>query len=96
MSKGSPVVPVRIPAELLAVIDATVSRVNVKTRGEPYTRSSWILAAIRDRLAHMERAKKPRRRAAGPARSEGFRNESNGARPGAVGRDAGNEREGEG
>ena len=61
MSKGSPIIPVRIPAELLAAVDAAIARTSLKRREGPWTRSAWILQALRDKLAHMERAARPKR-----------------------------------
>lgn len=48
--------PVRIPAELLGLVDAAVSR-SVQTRKDgPWTRSSFILAAIEEKLKKMARS----------------------------------------
>lgn len=55
-SKGSRVVPVRIPQALLEKIDAAVTRSVEGKKGEPWTRSSFIVAAVMDKLAHMERS----------------------------------------
>lgn len=45
MSKGSPIVPIRIPAKLLASIDAKVIG-TAKIKGVYHTRSAFIIAAI--------------------------------------------------
>ena len=56
MGKGSQVVPVRIPAELLGLVDAAVARSVDTRRDGPWTRSSFILAAISEKLAKMARS----------------------------------------
>lgn len=58
MSQGSPIVPIRIPPLQLAAIDAAIASANKSTKGEPYTRSSWILFAIQDKMEHLARGKK--------------------------------------
>jgi hypothetical protein len=56
MSKGSQIVPVRIPAELLGLVDDAVAR-SVHTRKDgPWTRSSFIIAAIEEKLAKKARS----------------------------------------
>lgn len=56
MSRGSQIVPVRIPAELLGLVDDTVAR-SVHTRKDgPWTRSSFIVKAIEDCLRKMARS----------------------------------------
>jgi hypothetical protein len=57
-AKGSPVIPVRVPNELLALVDAAVAR--TLDQASPTTRSGWIIKAIEDRLAKQARsAKRP-------------------------------------
>jgi metal-responsive CopG/Arc/MetJ family transcriptional regulator len=54
--KGSHIVPVRVPAELQAALDEVIAR-SVDSRPEgPWTRSSFIIKAIQDKLRHMARA----------------------------------------
>jgi hypothetical protein len=56
MSKGSQVVPVRIPAELLELVDQAVAR-SVDTRiAGPWNRSSFIIRAIEEKVAKMARS----------------------------------------
>jgi hypothetical protein len=56
MSHGSPLVSVRIPEELLELVDRAVAR-SVDTRKDgPWTRSSFILAAIEEKLKKMARS----------------------------------------
>jgi hypothetical protein len=63
MSKGSPIVPIRFAdAELLAQIDAAVDSSVINRKDEPWTRTSFILSAVREKLAHMERARKSRKK----------------------------------
>lgn len=62
MSKGSPIVPLRIPAELLAAIDADVERSIQCDQHPRSTRTAWILSAVLEVLRHRERAKKSRGR----------------------------------
>lgn len=63
--KGNPYVPLRIDAELLAWIDEQVKR-SQETSDEPYDRSSFIRACIRERRAKHIRARESetRKRAA--------------------------------
>jgi hypothetical protein len=58
MSKGSPIIPVRIPVELLAELDAKIDTVNDRRKDEPYRRSSFIIAAIREKLDKYKRGNK--------------------------------------
>lgn len=57
MSKGSPVLRVRIPPALLAEIDRIIARTADSRPDGPWTRSSFILYALRERLSHMERSR---------------------------------------
>jgi len=51
MSKGSPVIPLLIPKDLLAEINATIARMNTQVPDDPWTRSGFIVAAIWEKLA---------------------------------------------
>lgn len=62
MSKGSPVIPCRFPADLLAQVDQTIRRSQDTRAGEPWNRTTFILQAVRDKLNHMERSRRPRKR----------------------------------
>ena len=53
---GSPVVPVRIPAELLELVDQAVARSAATRRDGPWTRSSFIVAAVEEKLEKMARS----------------------------------------
>jgi hypothetical protein len=56
MSKGSKIVGVRIPAELLGLMDEVIARSVDTRRDGPWTRSSFILKAIEEKLAKMARS----------------------------------------
>jgi hypothetical protein len=55
MSKGSPIIRVRVPAALLAQVEAKVER-SQDSKDEPYTLSSWIISAIREKLYKNKRS----------------------------------------
>jgi metal-responsive CopG/Arc/MetJ family transcriptional regulator len=56
MVKGSPVLSVRIPAELLDLMDQAIAR-SADTRKEgPWTRSSFIVRATEEKLEKMARS----------------------------------------
>lgn len=67
MSKGSPIIPIRINQIDLDRINAAIAQVNKRRRFAPYTRSSWIMSAIQDKLAHMTRGQKARSKKTGQA-----------------------------
>jgi len=71
VAKGSPIIPVRIPADLLGAIDRQIESRNAVAHGEPWTRSAFIVAALREKLAKMERSRSGRRRAAAEDRERG-------------------------
>jgi hypothetical protein len=56
MSRGSPVVPVRFPTELLDLLDKAVARSVYTRRDGPWTRSSFILRAVEEKLKKMARS----------------------------------------
>lgn len=60
MSAGTPVYSVRIPADLGAQIDQTISRRNDNTKHEPYLFGGFCLAAIREKIRKMERSRRKR------------------------------------
>lgn len=53
--KGSPIIPIRIPADLLDRVDARVERSKTHCK-IPFNRSTFILTAIAEKLAHYSRA----------------------------------------
>jgi len=58
MSAGSQIVPIRIPAPLLQRIEKAMEMCNLHAKGEPYTRSSWILSCVLERLDKPMRRKR--------------------------------------
>jgi hypothetical protein len=56
MPRGSPRLTVRIPAELLALVDEAVARSVHSRRDGPWTRSSFTIAAIEEKLAKRARS----------------------------------------
>ena len=62
MSKGSPIVQVRIEPGLLHCIDTEIQKLNLRTKGEPYNRSSFIVKALKDKLCHIFRSRKEGKR----------------------------------
>lgn len=58
MSLGTPITCLRIPAELDAKIMAALDGANVNRVEEPYNKTTWILAAIREKLSHLERSRR--------------------------------------
>ncbi len=56
MAKGSPVITVRIPAELLELVDDIIARSADTRRDGPWTRSSFIVAAIEEKIEKMARS----------------------------------------
>ena len=60
MSKGSPIIPIRIHQSDLDRIEAAVRSSNQRRREPPYNRSSWIIAAITEKLDHIARGRKLR------------------------------------
>jgi len=66
MNEGSPKVICRISPELKARVIEAIQNRNRRTREEPWDFSTFIRIAIRDKLHHMERSRRPR-----PARRSG-------------------------
>lgn len=62
MSKGTPITCVRIPPDMLAQVDALVERSITHAAEEPWTRTSWIVQAIREKLAKRLRSNSRKRR----------------------------------
>lgn len=56
MAKGSPVVAVRIPSELLELVDEIIARSAQTRRDGPWTRSSFVVAAIEEKVKKMARS----------------------------------------
>lgn len=56
--RGSKIIPVRMPTELVEALVATITRVNKSRTEEPYSPSTFIRAAIREKIAHYARSNK--------------------------------------
>jgi len=70
-SRGSPMISFRIPPALLEQIRVYCRERNVYDREGEYTVTKFLLAAAADKLAHLARSKKPRKRKlAGEKRAE--------------------------
>lgn len=63
MSNASPTTTLRIPVAIEAQMEAAIDSANYHSRIEPYTKSSWILHAIREKLAKIQRGKKGKKNA---------------------------------
>ena len=58
MSLGSPKIVVRVPQELLDIIEDCVAGHNLHTRGKEIGVSEWIRAAICEKVAKTRRGQK--------------------------------------
>jgi len=56
MSKGSPVITVRVPQEVIDRIERHLERINLRRKEEPYTLRTFISQAIADKIDHVERS----------------------------------------
>lgn len=65
MSKGNPIVKVRIPAELVAEIEAEIKMRNFYTRNEPWDFSGFLRAAIAEFKRKRRASRGERKRTAG-------------------------------
>ena len=55
--EGSPIVPVRFKPVILAEIDEAIRELNVRRREHPHVRSTFIQAAVREKLDHIKRSR---------------------------------------
>jgi hypothetical protein len=62
MSKGSKIVPVRIPEVLIHEIQEAIASADVYRFDQPYTVSEWIRGAVAERLGHLRRARTQRKK----------------------------------
>lgn len=62
MSKGNRIVAIRLSADTIEKIDEAIVSANRMRRDAPYDFSSWIRAAIAEKLAHRGRSKKVKRK----------------------------------
>lgn len=58
MSKGSMIVPVRIPEVLYITLLETIKSANRSRKNAEYTVSEWIRKAITEKLEHLSRSRK--------------------------------------
>jgi hypothetical protein len=63
-SKGSPFISLRLPGGMLEELDSLIAAKNQRRRESPWTRSSFVISAIQEKIAHYARsARKPRHKA---------------------------------
>lgn len=60
MSKGSKIVPVRLPAALLELVEIELLTRSTGPKGRPLTLSEWVRSAITEKLKHAKRSRKQR------------------------------------
>lgn len=58
MSKGSPIIPVRMKQELLDRIQAARASANARRKGPELGLTEWIKQACEEKLAHLARSNK--------------------------------------
>jgi len=58
MSKGNPIVKLRVTQTTIDKIVEAIQSANFNRKLSPYDLSSWIRAAIDEKLQHLERAKR--------------------------------------
>lgn len=62
MSKGSPIRTMRFPEELVQRIEAAIASANDRKARTRYDWTSWVRKAINEKLSHLVRGKRPRKR----------------------------------
>lgn len=62
MSKGSTIVPVRIPSDLLRQVEETYLGRNLFAPKNPWTLSDFVRVALKEKIAKMQRSRKKRRK----------------------------------
>jgi len=65
MSKGNKVVSFRVPSDLEERIEFTIYRRNKVTRNAPWTLAEFVKAAIIEKLNHMARSRRSKKRKPG-------------------------------
>lgn len=60
MSKGSKIVPVRLPADLLELVEIELLTRRPSPMGHRLTLSEWIRSAIKEKLKHAKRSRHKR------------------------------------
>lgn len=61
--KGSRIVTFRLPLDMELAINAAMDRAVSFRKGEPWSISTFIKAAIKEKLAHLERSRGRKKRA---------------------------------
>jgi len=62
MSRGSPILQLRVSQDFILALDVAIDEMNRRRPRKTVTRTSFIFAAIQEKLRHMERSKKSRRK----------------------------------
>lgn len=62
MSKGNKIVCLRIDSVMMQEIAACIRNRNAVTRESEWSRTDFILKAIKEKIHHMDRARKSRKR----------------------------------
>jgi hypothetical protein len=65
MSLGSPRRTMRFPEELVKDIEQAILSANARRADVPYDWTGWVLQAVREKLAHLARARKGKNRRQG-------------------------------
>jgi hypothetical protein len=62
MSAGTPIVTFRLPSDVAEEVEAIIRRSVTRRKAEPWTRTAFILSAIREKLDKLERSRKSSRK----------------------------------
>lgn len=62
MSRGSPILTVRVSPELLAMVDDAIRRINARDLRGEIGRSQFVHLCIREQLKKMKRSRQSRRK----------------------------------
>jgi hypothetical protein len=62
MSKGTKIIPFRCPGGLEEDMEIAIDDRNERTREAPWSRTDFILKAIREKLDHMQRSRAKKRK----------------------------------
>lgn len=61
MPRGSPIITLRVPTEICQQIEREIEGSVHRRRAGAWTRSSWLLAAISEKISHARRSRRPHR-----------------------------------
>jgi hypothetical protein len=70
MSRGSPILQLRVSEDFVLALDVIIAEMNKRRKTKHVTRTSFIWAALQEKIRHMERSKKTRRCITPPPPSE--------------------------